>query len=164
MTDDTILKKVLNNLGQIASETGKDAVMEVGKMTESVITGKALLGDIRPLTEAEMAQKQAEDKQKVDTEIKEMGRNVEGEVKEVQQETKQEEDQKEKEFLENIKRQREAEEMERRQLSSQNEVSTNPAKQKKSRGSAFVTGKKKSQQPDPAAMSQTNEMTGGKID
>jgi hypothetical protein len=44
-------------------------------------------------------------------------------------------------------------------------VSTNPAKRKKSRGSAFAGGgKKKTQQPDPTQMSQTSEFKGGKID
>ena len=49
------------------------------------------------------------------------------------------------------------------QMSELDGGSSNPAKQKKSRGSAFAKGKKKSQQPDPASMSQTSEIK-GKID
>ena len=38
--------------------------------------------------------------------------------------------------------------------------SGNPHKRKKKRGSAFAQGKKKTNQPDPASMSQTSEKAG----
>jgi len=157
MADDSILKKVLKNLGQIVTETGKEGAKEVGNITESIITGKELLGDIKPLSEQELAQKNAEDNKKIQQEINEIRRDVGGEIEQVRKEEEREEDEKEREFLERLKRQREEEERERRQLSSN-------LPGRKRRGAAPTGGKKKTQQPDPSQMSQTNEMAGGKID
>jgi hypothetical protein len=170
MTDGSIPKKVLQGLGQVAEEAGKEVVSEVIKLTESVITPKELLGDIKPMTDGELAQKKAEDDKKKQDEaaklqhvVKEPARNVGQEIEEVRQEEEQKEDEEEKKFLEEIRLQREQEEAERQQMASMMQVSSNPAKQKKSAGSAFVQGKKKSQQPDPSQMSQTAEFS-GKID
>lgn len=161
---DSILKKVLKNLGQIVVETGKESLEETGKITESIITGKELLGDVKVLSPEEQAKKQMEDQKKIsDLRSQITGRNVEGEIKQVAKEKEQIEQQKEKQFLEQIRAQREAEERERMQLESSMGVSANPSKQKKSRGSAFVKGKRKTQQPDPTIMSQTSEK-GGKME
>lgn len=164
MVDDSILKKVLKNLGQIGTETGKEIIKESAKITESIITGKELLGDIKTLSPEETARKRAEDERNKNEELAKIRsggvRNVEGEMKQIQREVEQEEDQKEKEFLDNLRRQREAEALEHQQLSAEMGVSTNPAKQKKSRGSAFAKGKKKTQQPDPSQLSQTAELAG----
>ena len=170
MADDSILKKVLKNLGQIAEETGKEALEQTGKITESVITGKELLGNITTMSDEDLARKKAEDERKNQQEqakllgqIHEPGRNLGAEIKQIQDEKKQEEDEKEKQFLEELRQQREAEEAERQQMSSQMGESANPAKRKKSRGSAGAHGSKKAQMPDPTQMSQTSEFK-GKID
>lgn len=161
---DSILKKVLKNLGQIVVETGKESLKETGKITESIITGKELLGDVRVLSPEEQTKKQMEDQKKIsDLRSQIAGRNVEGEIKQVVKEKEQEEDEQEKQMLQQVKAQREAEERERQQLESQMGLSSNPNKQKKFRGSAFVKGKRKTQQPDPTTMSQTSEK-GGKME
>ncbi|MFA5895231.1 MAG: hypothetical protein WC851_05655 [Candidatus Shapirobacteria bacterium] len=167
MADDSILKKVLKNLGQIGMETGKEIAKEGGKITESVITGKELLGGLKTLTPEETARKRAEDEQKKQAEManlragmSESGRNVQAEMTQVEKEEEREEDQKEKQFLENLRIQRQMEAQEHQQLAAEMGVSTNPAKQKKSRGSAFAKGKKKTQQPDPSQLSQTAELAG----
>ncbi|MFZ2153066.1 MAG: hypothetical protein WAV41_03335 [Microgenomates group bacterium] len=163
MTNDGILKKVLKNLGEIVVESGKEGIKEAGKMTETIVTGKQLLGDIKTYSPQEMAQRQAEDERKRQQEMADLrsqisGRNVEEEIKQVEKEREQTEDQKEKEFLEKVRQQREAEAAERNSLSG--EVSANPAKRKKKRGGAFAKGKKKTQQPDPSQLSQTAEIAG----
>jgi hypothetical protein len=160
MTDDAILKKVLDNLGQIATETGKETVKQAGQVTESIITGKELLGDIKPLSEEELAKKKAEDERKVQEEMKNIpGRNVESEIKQISDEKKREEEEKERQLLEQVRQQREAEEAERQQLTEM------PGNAKREAAKTqFAPGKRKKQQPDPSQMSQTSEFKGGKID
>lgn len=166
---DSIPQVVLQNLGKITQETGEGLVKETVKITETAITGKELLGGISTMTDEELARKKTEDERKKQEEgavakaTASQGRNIEAEIKQVVNEKKSQAEQEEKEFLEQIRLQREAEELERQQMTAQMGISTNPAKQKKSRGSAFAGGKKKSQQPDPASMSQTSEIK-GKID
>jgi len=167
--DDPILKQVFKNLGQIAVETGKEVVNETGKITESVITGKELLGGMVPLTPEEEAKKQQEEERKKQAEMNQLrqqmaaGRNVGQEMDEIRREKEKKEQEEEDRMLQSLRQQRQAEEQERQQMAEAEMVSSNPAKQKKSRGSAFMTGKKKSNQPDPASMSQTGEIK-GKID
>lgn len=163
-----IPKQVLQNLKQIVAETGKEIVGEAGKVTESIITGKELLGDIVDLSPEQLAQKRAEDEQGKQKEISDVrsqvsGRQVEKEMEEIRKEKKKKEEEEERIFLEKIRRQREAEAQERAMMAAEIGVSTNPAKQKKSRGSAMAHGKKKSSMPDPSQMSQTSEFK-GKVD
>ena len=159
MTDDAIIKKVIKGLGEVGLETGKEAVGEAGKITESIITGTELLGNIKPLTEAELAQKKAEDGKKIQEETKTlMGRQVDEEIKQVRAEKSQEE-QKEEQFLKQIQQQREAEEAERQQMT---EIPGNSKRE--AAKTQFAPGKRKKQQPDLAQMSQTSEFKGGKID
>ena len=167
MINSKILKQVLKNLGNIAVETGKETIGHAGKITESIITGKELLGDIKPLTDQDMSSKRAEDEQKKQKEISDLrsqmserGRDVGGEIKQVEREIVQTEEEKERLFLDNIRRQREAEVAERDRLSTEMGVSGNPSKRKKKLGGAFVQGKKKTQQPDPSQLSQTAEIAG----
>lgn len=169
MTDDSIAKQVIKNLGQVAAETGKEIVSETGKITESIITGKELLGDIKPLTPEEEAQKKQEEERRKQKEMNRLrnqmgqGRNVGKEIEEIHDEKEKKEKEEEEKMLEQVRQQREAEERERQEMAMMDTVSTNPAKQKKARGSALAHGKKKSQ-PDESQMSQTNEFKGGKID
>ena len=76
------------------------------------------------------------------------------------QEKKSAADEKEREFLEKIKEQREAEERERQQMEAEEPGNAKREAAKKQ----MAPGKKKSSQPDTAAMSQTSEFKGGKID
>jgi len=80
------------------------------------------------------------------------------EIEQVHKEKEQQDEQQEK-FLENIKLQREAEERERAQMNA--EVPGNSKKE-----AAKHQGQRghKAHAPDPASMSATAEMTGGKID
>jgi len=163
---DSIPKKVLQSLGQIVAETAEKSVEHVGEIGSSIITGKELLGDIKTLSPEDQAKKQAEDNKKSQEEmvnLREKGRNVEEEVKQVIKEKEKKEESAEEKMLREVREQREAEEREREQMAAQMGLSSNPNKQKKSRGSAFVKGKKKTQQPDPIAMSQTAEK-GGKME
>lgn len=159
MADDAILKKVVKDLGEVGLEASKEAVGEAGKITESIITGTELLGNIKPLTELELTQKKAEDEKKIQEETKNItGRNVEEEIKQVRVEKSQEE-QREEQMLEQIKQQREAEEAERQQL-----ILVPGNSKREAAKTQFAPGKRKKQQPDLTQMSQTGEFKGGKID
>lgn len=160
------MRPIVQKIIQATEEVGKEVINQAIKTSESVITGKELLGDINTLSNNELAKKQAEEEKEkrfqmsdVRSQMKEQGRDVEKEIEQIRQEKSKEEEEKEKqekEFLENVKRQREAEEQE---LAMMETESTNPAKQKKSRGSAFMPGKKKASTAD---MSATKEYVGKK--
>lgn len=155
-------KKGFKQLGQ---ETAEKLVEETGKIIEPIITAQELLGDIRPLNDQEMAQKKAEDENKKNEEINKLrsqmsGRSVENEMEQLRRQQEKEEEEKEKYF----EKEKERQEWERQQQMENSDLmmeSTNPSKQKKSRGSA-MSHKKKSQ-PDQSQMSQTSEFK-GKID
>jgi len=159
MTDEPILTKVLKTLGEVGGEAVKEGVKQAGVVTETVISGKELLGDIKPMTEAQYNQKKMEDEKKKEAEMKKIsGRNVEAEIEQVR-ESKKEEAEKQEKFLEEIKQQREAEEQERAQLAV-----TMPGNAKREAAKRQMAPQgKKNNQPDPAAMSQTAEFK-GKID
>lgn len=163
MADDAILKKVIQGLGQIATETGKETLKQGEEVLHGVITGKELLGsDIKSMTDQEMAQKRAEDERRKQQELAELraqmgqGRPVEQEMTQIRREEEQSEEQKRQQAI--------REENERRQAESQTtttEIPTNPKKSAAKHQGAG--GKKKKSQPDPTQMSQTTEFK-GKID
>ncbi len=137
-------------------EKGLETVSnQVIKQTE--ITSKELLGDIKPLSDEEIVKKKNEDEQKKQEEINQLrvsmgqGRNMEQEIEQIRRQ---------KEEDENKKKQSQVQPQQQPVIL--NTESTNPSKQKKSRGSAFG-GKKKKSQPDLQSMSQTSEFK-GKID
>jgi len=150
---------------QLGQETAEKLVEETGKIAESVITAQELLGDIRPLNDQEIAQKKAEDERKKQEEMNKLrsqisGRSVESEMEQLRRQKENEEEEREKYF----EKEKERQEWERQQQMENSDLmmeSTNPSKQKKSRGSA-MSHKKKSQ-PDQSQMSQTSEFK-GKID
>lgn len=164
------MNQVINDFGkglkQLGQETAEKLIEETGKIAESVITAQELLSDIKPMSDEELAKKKAEEEQKKQKEISDIrsqmsGRNLENEIEQIRHQKQKEEEEREKMLAENQRRQ---EEEERRQEMTNSELdmeSTNPSKQKKSRGSAFVN--KKKQQPDQSQMSQTSEFK-GKID
>jgi len=167
-----ILKGIGKGLGRLGTETVEKIGEESQKIFESTITGKQLLGLDRTMSDSELEFRKHEDDQKKAEEIKklkrEMGqsggikeekRDVEKEMKELRDQKIKEEEDKEKYFEEEKKRkeaERQQQEAEYNDLSME---STNPSKQKKSRGSAFVTKRKKSM-PDQSQMSQTSEFKG----
>lgn len=156
-----ILKGVVKGLGQIGEETGKEIINETGKIAESIISGKELLGGVKQLTKEEQIKEQNKQQEELNKLRSAMGggRNVEGEIKQVVAEKERKEEEEERQFLENIRRQREEE---RAQMAMEMEsVSSNPAKRKKKRGSALMPGKKASPQDDQ--MSATSEFK-GKVD
>ncbi len=155
----------IKGLKQLGQETGEKLVTETGKVTESIITAKELLGDIKPLSDDEITKKQAEDEKKKKEEDARLrqgysgqGRNVENEIKQVRDQKKKEEEEKEKMFLENLKRQRQQEERERQEMMN-NESMMSSNRPKKDKGG----NKHKTQQPDETQMSATGEFKGGKI-
>lgn len=155
----------LKGLKQLGQETGEKLVTETGKIAESIITAKELLGDIKPLSEEEMVKKQADDEKKKKEEEARLRqgyggqeRNVEGEVKQIRDQKKKEEEEKEKMFLENLKRQRQQEEKEKQEMMNA-EAMMSSNKHKKDKGG----NPHKKQQPDMDQMSQTSEFKGGKI-
>lgn len=164
------MNQVINDFGkglkQLGQETAEKLIEETGKIAESVITVQELLSDIKPMSDEELAKKKAEEEQKKQKEISDVrsqmsGRNLENEIEQIRYQKQKEEEEREKMLAENQRRQ---EEEERRQEMTNSELdmeSTNPSKQKKNRGSAFVN--KKKQQPDQSQMSQTSEFK-GKID
>lgn len=122
------------------------------KVARKAITARDLMPDL-----AEKYGKRDEDKDKDKDKDKSKipGRNVEDELKQLREKKKREDEQLKKyqEAEEEKERQRQAEyEM---MMEQENAVSTNPAKQKKSRGSAFAHNKKSA--PDKADMSATAE-------
>lgn len=161
-----IRSQVIKGFKQLGQETVEKITEETGKIVESVITAQELLSDIKPMSDEELAKKKAEEEQKKQKEISDvrsqmLGRNLENEIEQIRHQKQKGEEEREKMLAENQRRQ---EEEERRQEMTNSELdmeSTNPSKQKKSRGSAFVN--KKKQQPDQSQMSQTSEFK-GKID
>ena len=150
----------VKGLGQLGQETVEKLVETPGKIVEPIITAQELLGDIKPLSEQDMAKKQAEDEKNKRSQMADLrsqisGRNVESEVKQISDQKKKEEEEKEKIFLENLRRQREIE----RQNQMNNMELMQPKKQHKDKGG----NKHKTQQPDATQMSQTSEFK-GKID
>ena len=162
MINNKIVKGFLQGFKQLGHETGEKLVTETGKVAESIITAKELLGDIKPLSDQEIAQKQAEDEEKKKKEMADAraqisGRNVGNEIKQITDQKKKEEEEKEKMFLENLKRQREQEEIERQKMMNAESMSSN--RPKKDKGG----NKHKTQQPDETQMSQTSEFKGNKV-
>lgn len=161
--DNNILKQVVKGLGQVAEETGKEALKQAEEATESIITGKALLGDIQPMSDQEIAQKKAEDERKKQEEMNKLraemgqGRNVEQEMEQIRNEEEKAEEQKK----EQEKRESQEEQMRQQQESGQTEMPGN-AKREAAKRQMAPHGKKSSQ-PDPSQMSQTAEFK-GKID
>lgn len=163
-----IVKGVIGGLGKIGVETVEKVKEESGKILESVITGKELLGLDRTMSDSELEFKKHEEekrsKEEADKLRKEMGpgRKVEEEITQLRKQEEREEEEKEK-YYEQSKKQKEFQEQQ--QQAEYNDLmmeSSNPAKQKKSRGSAFIQ-KKKKQQPTQSQMSQTQEFK-GKVD
>ncbi|MFA7300863.1 MAG: hypothetical protein WC069_00935 [Candidatus Shapirobacteria bacterium] len=156
-----IVSGILKNLKQIGQETVEIAAKNTGEMTSSVITGRALVGDLKPMTNEQMSQAQKEEVkkqqevEKIKQEYMGAGRNVEQEVEEVRRDREKKEKE-EEQFLLNIERQRMAETREREQM--QGGVPTNSKKE-----AAKHQGQRghKKHAPDPVAMSATGEKSGG---
>ncbi|MDD2225321.1 MAG: hypothetical protein PHP97_04165 [Candidatus Shapirobacteria bacterium] len=150
-------KKGFKQLGQ---ETVEKLVEETGKIAESVITAKELLGDIKPLSDEELAQKKGEDEKKKQEEMSRLrqgfggqaGRSVENEMEKIRHQKEKEDEEKGNIELENLKRQKEME----RQDQMVNLELMQPSKHHKDKGG----NKRKTQQPDHTQMSQTSEYKG----
>ncbi len=161
MSDDAIGKKVLSTMGQLGLETGKEILKEGGKIGETIISGKELLGNIKPMTEEEYKLKAEEEGKKSDKEMSDLrqniggGRNVEAEIENVRRQREEEEKEKEEKILEEVRQQREIEAMELASLETPGNSKRSAAKMQ------GVKGKKSA--PDPAAMSATAEFK-GKVD
>jgi len=145
---------------QLIQETAEKLVEETGKIAESVITARELLGDIRPLSDEELAQKKADDEKKKQEEMNKLrsqisGRSVENEMERIRHQKEREEEEKGNIELENLKRQKEME----RQNQIINMEIVQPSRHKKNKGNPH----KKKQEPDATQMSQTSEYK-GKID
>lgn len=156
--------KIIQGIQEAGTEIAKQGIKTTEEAISTVITGKELVPDARPMSEEEMAKAKAEDekkkKEEIENELKNIpGRDVTGEMKQVAQEEKSEEEKKQQEFLENIERQRREEEIER------NNMIEMPGNTKREVAKTqFAPGKRKKQQPDATQMSQTSEFKGGKID
>lgn len=160
--------KVIKGIGQgfkkLADETVEKLGEESQRILETTITGKELLGLEGGVDNNQLAHEQQEDEIKRQEEIRKiksemgLGRKVEDEIEQIRQQKEKEEEEKEK-YFEQEKQQKE---MEAQQIAENNNnlmmESTNPAKQKKSRGSALAH--KKKSQPDQSQMSQTQEFKG----
>lgn len=167
MNDDAILKKVLKGLGEIGEETGKEALKQVGQITEGVITGQELFG-VKALSDEELAQKKAEDERHKQEELaklrqqqSEPGRNLEAEIEQIREEKKREEEERDKQQMEQIRQEQEA-----MAMSGQQSVDISGNPKREAAKTQFAPGrKKKTQQPDPSQMSQTSEFKGsGKME
>lgn len=159
-----IIKGVGQGFKKIVEETAEKLGEESQKVLETTISGKELLGLDGGVDNNQLAHEQQEDEIKKQEEIRRikaeigLGRKVEDEIEQIRQQKEKEEEEKEK-FFEEERRKKEIEEQQI--LESNNNLmteSTNPAKQKKSRGSALAH--KKKSQPDQSQMSQTQEFKG----
>lgn len=159
-----IVKGIGQGFKKLAGETVEKLGDESQKILETTISGKELLGLDGGISNNQLAHEQQEDEIKKQEEIRRiknemgLGRDVEKEVEEIRNQKEKEEEEKEK-FFEEEKRKKEIEEQQI--LEANNNLmteSTNPAKQKKSRGSALAH--KKKSQPDQSQMSQTQEFKG----
>lgn len=159
MTDNNIPKQVLQAMKQIGTETVEQGVKHVAEIGSTIITGKELLGDIKPMSDGELRQKQAEDSAKSQEESERLrqemgqGRNVGAEIKQIQDQKKQEEEEKERQFLENIKRQREEERKEQEAMAAQygdegNKKKKGPQKQGKKKSSMVDQSMEVAKKPD----------------
>jgi hypothetical protein len=180
MSDDKhqILKGIVKGLGQLGEETAEKAAEQTGKVFESIITGKELLGLESTMSPGELDFKRRQDELDKEKEIKKLKgefgqpqgeskdkrRDVENEMEELRRKEEREEEEKERYYEKQKEQRRMQEEQQMAEYNSSLMMeSTNPAKQKKSRGSAMAH--KKKSQPDTSQMSQTQEFNkGGKID
>ncbi len=160
-----IVSGFFKGIKSIADETAEKSVEHTGKIASGIITGEKLFGIEKSMTpEQEQKARQSDEikkkqeEEKIKQEYIGQGRNVEQEIEQVRQEKERKNEEEEK-FLENLKRQREAEAKEREEMNLN--LSGNSKKE-----AAKHLGQKsrKAQMPDPASMSATGEMTGGKID
>lgn len=174
MVKGQVVKGIGQGFKQLGTEVMEKATEESGKVFENIITGKELLGLERTMSESELDfQKKMDEREKDkeikklkgeingESEVKEKTRDVEGEMEELRRQ-KEKEDEEKEEYYQKMKEGQRAEEQQ--QATEYNALmmeSTNPAKQKKSRGSALAH--KKKSQPDQSKMSQTQEFN-GKID
>jgi hypothetical protein len=164
MVQNQIIKGIGQGLKKLGEETAEKLREEGQNILESTITGKELLGLEGGVNNNQMLHEQQEDEIKKQEEINKiksemgLGRDVDKEIKEIVEQKEKEEEEKEK-YFEQEKQQKE---IEAQQIAESNNSlmmeSTNPAKQKKSRGSAF--GHKKKSQPDQSQMSATSEFKG----
>lgn len=136
----------------------KDEGSKMVKIARKAITARDLMPDLAEKYGKKDENKSADAKAMADekeNKPKIPGRNIEDELKQLREKQKREDEQLKKyqEAEKEKEQQRQAEyEM---MIEQENSVSTNPAKQKKSRGSAFAH--KKKSQPDQADMSATAE-------
>lgn len=181
MSDDKhqILQGIRKGLGELGSETLKKTAEHSEKIFESVITGKELLGLDNTMNQGEIDFQKREDDRKSQEEIKklkgEIGKSgnkpeekqterkhdLEGEMETLRDQKEKEEEEKEKYYAQMKEQQKIQQQQQQAEYDSLNMESTNPVKQKKSRGSALA--RKKKSQPDQSQMSQTSEFK-GKID
>jgi hypothetical protein len=157
-----IIKGLGKGLGQLGQETVEKLVENTGKILDPTITAQELLGDVKPLSDQEMAQKKAEDERKKQEEMARLrqgfggqGRPVENEMERIRNQKEKEEEEKEK-YLEKVKERKEWEQQQQMVADMEN---TQPKKQHVDKGG----NKHKTQQPDASQMSQTAEFK-GKID
>jgi len=155
----TIINGFVKGIKSIGEETVEKTVEHTGKIASGIITGADLVGGKPPMTEDDRQKALQEDEAAVARAMASQGRDVEKEIDRVRDEKTQKENDEEK-FLENLKKQREAEERERMNM----QVDEPGNSKREAVKYQFSPGKRKKQAPDPASMSATAEMTGGKID
>jgi hypothetical protein len=143
----SIKNDFLKGFGELGEEIGEKTIKETGKIFEPIISTRELLGFIQPMSDEELKKKKEEDEKTKEDEIAKLkaamgsGRNLEEEIKRIREEEDAKEKQEEQEFLENLKIKKEMEAQEEAEAMAMMTESSNPAKQKKSRGSAMAKGK-----------------------
>lgn len=147
----------VKGLKKLGSETVEKVGEETGKIAESIITGKELLGDITSMSEDNLKKSHIEDERKKQEEMAKLkaemgqGRNVEQEMEQIRNQKERQEEEEEKMFLENLRRQREEERQEQIESNFDMMGSSHP----KNKGG----NPHKKQQPSDDAMSETNEFS-----
>lgn len=181
MGDDKIFKGLVRGLGQLGVETVEKATEEGQKIVETIITGKELLGLERTMSDSQLEQFKKQEEIKSQQEInklrgevssdqggkdkknKDRPRNVEEELTELRRQREKQEEEKERYYQQQAEKQRQEREKQQSEYFDITTESTNPSKQKKSRGSAFAN--KRKHKPDTDQVSATQEFNkGGKID
>lgn len=183
MSDDKILKGVVRGMAQLGMETIETASEEGGRIVESILTGKELLGLERTMSDTQLEQRKEQEKIKSQQEInklkeemggkggeedskkkvKERPRNVEEEMIQLRRQQGKQEEEKAKYYEEQREKRENQIKLVQTEYNDLGIESTNPSKQKKNRGSAFAN--KKKHKPDTSQTSATQEYKGGgKID
>lgn len=135
----SIASDVAKGLGELGKETLEKSVEETGKIFESIISTKELLGDITPMNDEDLRKKEIEEEKKKQEEMAKLrtemgqGRDVEAEMEQIRKEKERMEEQEEK-----MEEQRKIQE---EQMAEEGQLIIEPETKRKGPGAGMAKGK-----------------------